>query len=96
MPLNLYGRGAFLWNWCRRTACTRACAVMKAAKIQGPRATSKGLWQGFGVNATVNGVTLNKIQKWLGHADLKTTAIYAEAAGAEEDRIAECVRGLHG
>ncbi len=82
------GKGVFLWDWCRTTAWTRVCEVMKAAGISGPHATPKGLRHGFGVNATVNSVPLNKVQKWLGHADLKTTAIYADATGAEEDQIA--------
>ena len=82
------GKGVFLWDWCRTTAWTRVCEVMKAAGISGPHATPKGLRHGFGVNATVNSVALNKVQKWLGHADLKTTAIYADATGAEEDQIA--------
>jgi integrase/recombinase XerD len=28
-------------------------------------------------------------QKWLGHAQLSTTAIYADATGPEEKRLAE-------
>lgn len=90
------GRGVHLWTWCRTTAWSSVIEVMKAAKIDGPHATPKGLRHGFGVNATVNSVPLNKVQKWLGHADLKTTAIYADATGAEEDRIAERMWGLHG
>ncbi|WP_239021567.1 hypothetical protein [Novacetimonas cocois] len=31
---------------------------------------------------------LNMVQKWLGHAQLSTTAIYADAVGAEEQDIA--------
>lgn len=83
------GRGVHLWTWCRTTAWSRVIEVMTAAKIEGPHATPKGLRHGFGVNATVNSVPLNKVQKRLGHADLKTTAIYADAIGAEEDLIAE-------
>ena len=83
------GRGVHLWDWCRTTAWSRVGEVMKAAKVEGLHATPKGLRHGFGVNATVNSVPLNKVQKWLGHADLKTTAIYADATGAEEDLIAE-------
>jgi integrase/recombinase XerD len=32
-------------------------------------------------------VPLNMVQKWLGHAQLTTTAIYADAIGAEEQSI---------
>ena len=34
------------------------------------------------------GIPLNLVQKWLGHAQLTTTAIYADAVGAEEKDIA--------
>ena len=34
------------------------------------------------------GVQLNLLQRWLGHADIATTAIYADAMGAEEREIA--------
>jgi integrase/recombinase XerD len=34
------------------------------------------------------GIPLNLVQKWLGHAQLTTTAIYADARGAEEKDIA--------
>ncbi len=30
----------------------------------------------------------NLVQRWLGHAQLSTTAIYADAVGAEEKEIA--------
>jgi integrase/recombinase XerD len=34
------------------------------------------------------GIALNMVQKWLGHAQLTTTAIYANAVGEEEQSIA--------
>jgi len=34
-------------------------------------------------------VPLNMTQKWLGHARLSTTAIYADAVGAEERQLAQ-------
>jgi site-specific recombinase XerD len=37
----------------------------------------------------VSGVPLNLLQRWLGHAQLTTTAIYANAIGPEERQIAE-------
>ncbi len=48
----------------------------------------KGLRHGFGVAAVQAGIPLNMVQKWLGHAQLSTTAIYADAVGAEEQDIA--------
>ena len=42
----------------------------------------------LGINATVNGVPLHIVQKWMGHAQLSTTAIYADAVGKEEQDIA--------
>jgi integrase/recombinase XerD len=35
-----------------------------------------------------NGIPLNLVQRWLGHAQLSTTAIYADAVGPEEHAIA--------
>jgi site-specific recombinase XerD len=46
------------------------------------------LRHGFGINATVNGIPLHMLQKWMGHAQLSTTAIYADAVGKEEQDIA--------
>jgi integrase/recombinase XerD len=34
------------------------------------------------------GIPLKLAKKWLGHADLTTTAIYADAVGAEEKDVA--------
>jgi integrase/recombinase XerD len=63
-------------------------AVMQVAGLEGPQASSKGLRHGFGVAAVTAGIPLNPVQKWLGHAQLTTTAIYADAVGAEEKDIA--------
>ena len=43
----------------------------------------------LGVAAVSAGIPLNLVQKWLGHAQLTTTAIYANAVGAEEKTIAQ-------
>jgi integrase/recombinase XerD len=63
-------------------------AVMEAAGLDGPQASQKGLRHGFGVTAVSTGIPLNLVQKWLGHAQLTTTAVYAGAVGAEEKDIA--------
>ena len=62
--------------------------VMNAANIHGPQACPKGLRHGFGIHAIRSGVQLNMLQKWMGHADIRTTAIYANAVGQEELEIA--------
>lgn len=82
------GKKILLWDWSRGTAWTRVGEVMKAAKITGPHATPKGLRHGFGVKAVTSGIPLNMVQKWLGHAQLSTTSIYADAVGAEAKQIA--------
>jgi len=77
-----------LWPWSRMTAYRRICEVMEAAGIRGAYATPKGLRHAFGIRAIQAGVPLTMVQKWLGHADIKTTAIYTSASGAEEREIA--------
>lgn len=77
-----------LWPWCRMTGYRRICETMQAAGISGDYATPRGLRHGFGVHAIQSGVPLNLVQRWLGHADIKTTAIYTDAIGAEERSIA--------
>lgn len=80
---------ALLWPWSRMTAWRRVQEVIAAAGIaEGPHACPKGLRHGFGVQAVSRGIALNMVQKWLGHAQLTTTAIYANAVGEEEQSIA--------
>jgi integrase/recombinase XerD len=66
---------------------------MQEARLDGPHASPKGLRHGFGVAAVSAGIPLNLVQKWLGHAQLTTTAIYANAVGAEEQDIARRMWG---
>ena len=81
------GRAVRLWPGSRMTGWRAVHAVMRAAGLDGPQASPKGLRHGFGVSA---GIPLNLVQKWLGHAQLTTTtAIYADAVGAEEKDIAK-------
>jgi integrase/recombinase XerD len=82
------GRGVRLWPWSRMTGWRAVHRVMQAAGLEGPQASPKGLRHGLGVAAVSAGVPLNLVQKWLGHAQLTTTAIYADAVGAEEQDIA--------
>ena len=78
-----------IWPLTRQRIGQIVGEVMKAAGIaDGPHRCPKGLRHGFGINATTNGIQLNMLQKWMGHADMKTTAIYATAIGQEEQEIA--------
>ena len=83
------GHGARLWPWSRMTGWRAVHVIMEAARLDGPHASPKGLRHGFGVAAVSAGIPLNLVQKWLGHAQLTTTAIYANAVGAEEKTIAQ-------
>ena len=87
------GRGVRLWPWSRMTGWRAVHAVMVAAELDGPHASPKGLRHGFGVAAVSAGIPLNLVQRWLGHAQLTTTAIYADAVGTEEKDIASRMWG---
>ena len=77
---------------------TRLWQIVKRIMIEAgipdaPQRSPKGLRHGFGINATVNGIPLHMLQKWMGHAQLSTTAIYADAVGKEEQDIASRMWG---
>ena len=80
--------GTRLWSWSRMTAYRHICVAMGKAGLEGEHASPKGLRHGFAVSAIQAGVPLNLVQRWLGHADMATTAIYAAAMGPEERDIA--------
>ena len=78
-----------LWPWGRMTAYRRVIEVMNDANIpDGPHKCPKGLRHGFGVLAMTKGIQLNMVSKWMGHASLEVTAIYANAQGEEQRAIA--------
>lgn len=79
---------ARLWPWPRTTAWRHVKAVMAAAEINALPACPRGLRHGFGVHAVRSGVPLDLVQRWLGHADIATTAIYTCVLGPEEREIA--------
>ncbi|QCO58170.1 site-specific integrase (plasmid) [Pseudorhodobacter turbinis] len=62
--------------------------MIEAGIADAPHRSPKGLRHGFGVNAVVKGIPLHMLQKWMGHAQLSTTTIYANAIGKEEQDIA--------
>ena len=58
------------------------------AKLPSQTRCPKGLRHGYGVHAISRGVQLNMLSKWMGHASLEVTAIYANALGEEQRSIA--------
>lgn len=82
-------RSKRLWSWCRTSAWKVVKKNMHQSGLTGPQAKPKGLRHGFAVEAIQSGVPINIVQKWLGHARLQTTAIYADVIGQEERAFAE-------
>jgi site-specific recombinase XerD len=76
--------GRRLWPWHRVTAWRIIKQVMRRSAITGRQACPRGLRHAFGVGSLQTGVPLNLAQRWLGHARISTTAIYAAASGPEE------------
>src|SRR5262245_23515352 len=77
-----------LWPWSRVTAWRHVKGAMLEAGVVGRPACPRGLRHGFGVGTLQAGVPLNMLQKWMGHADISSTAIYADASGEEEAAFA--------
>lgn len=80
---------AQLWSFGRTFAWRQVKTVMANAGVLGLQASPRGLRHGFAVSAVLSGVPLNIVQKWLGHASIETTAIYADVVGPEERMLAE-------
>lgn len=80
--------GERLWPWCRTAAWKNVKRVMRRADIGEHLCKPKALRHAFAVEAGQKGVPLNIVQRWLGHARLETTAIYAGALGEEERNLA--------
>ncbi|MCV6602949.1 MAG: site-specific integrase [Cohaesibacter sp.] len=85
---------AYLWSHrgkslYRSTGYRWIKEVMAQAGIEGAQATAKGLRHGYGIQAIRKGIQLHMLQKWMGHASMTTTAIYANAIGKEELDLAD-------
>jgi integrase/recombinase XerD len=80
--------GERLWTWSRTTGWRRVKALMEMASAPSFVAMPKALRHAFGVEATMENVALTMVQRWLGHKDIKTTAIYTTAVGPEERALA--------
>lgn len=81
-------RSARLWRWSRSTAWRCVKAVMRRAALSGSAAMPKGLRHTFGV-AAFQAVPPHIVQRWLGHASLRTTGIYGDVSGREEHQFAK-------
>jgi integrase/recombinase XerD len=81
-------RTARLWDWSRSTAWRYVKEVMKRSALSGSAAMPKGLRHTFGV-AAFQAVPPHIVQRWLGHASLRTTGIYGDVSGREEHLFAK-------
>lgn len=61
---------------------------MRKAGIAESLCKPKALRHAFAVEVGQKGIPLNIVQRWLGHARIETTAIYASASGDEERNLA--------
>ena len=84
-----YSRNKKLFPFSRTTAWTRVKTIMNEARVVGIQATPKGLRHSFGVHCAFSNVAMPLCQKWMGHADIKTTAIYYQICGKEEILMAK-------
>lgn len=79
-----------LWHFSLRTASRYVKAIMDEAEIHCARGSSKSLRHGYAVNA-IQKAPITLVQKWLGHCNLETTAIYLDIIGSEERIIAKAI-----
>jgi len=80
-------RDGQIWSLSRSTGYRIIKSLMAIAGIEGIHATAKGLRHGFGVRCALSKIPVHIIQKWMGHADPKTTAIYLDVMDEEEREL---------
>lgn len=78
-----------LWAMNRVTAWRLIKRVMGRANVSGRSACPRGLRHAFGVGTLQAGIPITLLQRWMGHARLTTTAIYATVSGPEEFAMAK-------
>ena len=81
LPPTCHGR---FWLAHRSTAWRWVKLASQQAAITGPMACPKGLRHGFGTRAAGKNIPLSLIQRWMGHAQPTTTAIYLDVVDDEE------------
>ena len=78
-----------LWPWHRQHGWRLIKAIMAEAYIApGVHQSPKGLRHAYGIHAISSGIPVTQLQKWMGHAQLSTTAIYSDFVGAEASDLA--------
>ncbi len=88
--LHSYAEGEeLLWEFSRTTGWRVIRSVMKSCRLHGIRSCARGLRHSFGVHGALSQVPETRLQKWMGHASLSTTAIYTDVMGTEEREIAK-------
>ena len=77
-----------IWSFSRPTAWKYVKAMMLASNAPPAVSKPRALRHAFGVEAVQQRIALSVIKKWLGHAKIETTALYAEPIGEEERELA--------
>lgn len=78
-----------IWVFSRATGWRVIKSVMKQARLDGIKATPKGLRHGFAIACVSNEIPLPTLKKWMGHARLETTGIYLDFVGKDERNLAK-------
>lgn len=58
--------------------------MIEAGIPDAPQRTPRGLRHGFGFKAVLDGIPLQTLSRWMGHAQIRTTVVYAEAVSRYE------------
>ena len=85
---NRRSREMLVWGWSRKYGWEVVNEVMRKAELHGIHATPKGIRHAFAIACIDKSIPLNMVQKWMGHSSIQTTAIYANAIGQEERKLA--------
>lgn len=77
-----------IWSFSRPTAWKYVKAMMLVSNVPATVSKPRALRHAFGVEAVQKRIALSLVKKWLGHAKIETTAIYADPIGDEERELA--------
>jgi integrase/recombinase XerD len=77
-----------IWPVSRTTGWKWVKMAMRDAGIDSGLAKPRALRHAFAVEAVRQRIALSLVKKWLGHARIETTAIYADPVGEEERALA--------